>query len=84
MYGAKRAPPNFLLDDVLIDAMLCGTIVLAGNILGSRIERFLSRSANAAARGLVATSHFHLAGSGVTALMMSQRTLVSGRRSRYR
>jgi hypothetical protein len=83
MYGAERAPPNLLLDDVLIDAVLSRAIVLAGNILGSRIERLLQRSANGIARGWVGSSHFHLAGSRVAALMMSQRTFVCGRRSRY-
>ncbi len=41
MNSPKRAPPNFLLDQVLVDAMLGNTIVLAVGILGAGIESFL-------------------------------------------
>lgn len=44
MNGAKGAAPNLLLDDVLVDAMLGGSVILAGRILGACIECFLPRS----------------------------------------
>ena len=38
---AKGASPNLLLDDVLVDAMLSGTVIFAGDVLGVSIQRFL-------------------------------------------
>jgi hypothetical protein len=44
MYCAKRASTNFLLDNILVDAMLSSTIILTGHILGARIQGFLLES----------------------------------------
>jgi hypothetical protein len=41
MYGAKGAPSNLLLDQVLVDTMLGGSVILAVAVLGPRVERFL-------------------------------------------
>lgn len=43
MYGAKGAAPNLLLDYVLVDAMLCRTVVLAVAVFGARVEGLLQR-----------------------------------------
>ena len=45
MYRSKGAPANLLLDNVLIDTMLCGAIIVTGDIFGSGIEGFLLASA---------------------------------------
>lgn len=39
--GAERAAANLLLDQVLVDAVLGGAVILAVAVLGARIERFL-------------------------------------------
>ena len=41
MNCAERTPANFLLDNVLVDSMLSGPIVLAIAIFGPGIQRFL-------------------------------------------
>ena len=37
----KRPPADLLLDEILVDAVLCGAVILAVAVLGPRIERFL-------------------------------------------
>ena len=39
----KRAAPNLLLDNVLIDSMFCNPVVLACDVLRTGIQRFLWR-----------------------------------------
>jgi hypothetical protein len=39
--GAKRAPPNLLLHQILVDAVLGGAVILAVTVLRARIQRFL-------------------------------------------
>jgi len=39
--SSKRSPPYLLLDQVLVDAVLGGPIILAVAVFGTRIERFL-------------------------------------------
>jgi hypothetical protein len=41
MHCSKRAPANLLLDQVLVDAVLGGPVILAVAVLGARVERFL-------------------------------------------
>jgi uncharacterized protein YfaQ (DUF2300 family) len=41
MHSSKGTPPNLLLDEVLVDAVLSGSVIHAVAILGARIERFL-------------------------------------------
>jgi hypothetical protein len=45
--GAKGAAPNLLLDQVLVNAVLCGAVIFAIAVLGARIEGFLGGSAGA-------------------------------------
>lgn len=45
MNRSERAPPDFLLDNILVYAMLCTAIIVAGSIFRSSVEGFLSRSA---------------------------------------
>lgn len=44
MDRSKGTTSNLLLNDVLIDAVFCNAIILARDILGSRIEGFLLRA----------------------------------------
>lgn len=39
--GAKRAPPDLLIDYVLVDAMLGCAIVFAVAVFGARVQRLL-------------------------------------------
>lgn len=41
MYRPERASTNFLFYQVLVDAMLSGTVILTGGILRTSVERFL-------------------------------------------
>lgn len=43
MNGAEGASPNLLFDNVLIDTMFCNAVILACDIFGACIERFLRR-----------------------------------------
>jgi hypothetical protein len=43
MHCPERPAAYLLLDNILIDAMLRNTVVLAGDIFGSCVEGFLQR-----------------------------------------
>lgn len=47
MNGTKGAPANLLLDDVLVDPMLCRTVILTRSVLRTRVESFLSAAPSA-------------------------------------
>jgi hypothetical protein len=41
VYCAKRAPPNLVFDEVLVDAVLGGAVVFAVAVFGFGVERLL-------------------------------------------
>jgi hypothetical protein len=49
--GAEGTPANLLLDQILVDAVLGGAVILAVAVLGARIEGFLGAGSGHAADG---------------------------------
>jgi hypothetical protein len=52
MHCSKRSPPNLLLYQVLVDAVLGGAIILTVAVLGPRVECFLRANVSAKSRTL--------------------------------
>ena len=82
MYSSKGTPPNLLLNKVLVNAVLGGSVILAVAVLGAGIEGFLElwSAENSAAMGDQNVANLYMAGVRECALVVSEGTVVCGRR----